>query len=1049
MNRQPRSAALGGDESPPREIPRAAYARGTPLARNRANRRRSKLHEALERTKTKPPPQQQQQQGPQTPTMQRQKRSRNQWDQDEQDLKVQGAATLHSSSSSIGKHAGADPLTPLSPSSRPLSVVSAYEAHASTRDTGTVLARAVHKAELQVRQPTPPPPPPASVGPAPASSGPAPASAEPAPARSPAGLGMPNRASRSSLMQRRAEKALGSPSASRESMERGSATPRASADRLWPMQPLAATKRGSVGSGSSSHPFRVERTYRVADRKDDDSEADDEPSDRDGEASPSSSPRSATFALPPLQTPPPQKSLPPLPTKLQQQLQQLPRLSPPRKLPVGAKPSLKLGLPEAALPGSPVPGSRASDRRVVSGSSILRSPSKVSFADTQSTHNMHMLGPEPPASAKIGKGPASEAFRRFGYWLYTTAPVQFIKHAIVEERGDSVNVLFSTDRSIWILGVSYRLQKTARNVILPAAIDADSSHLQAGSGLFLSHIHQKRSASPSRTQRARKPDVATQRRPEDPAGNRRRANTSGAMMNKKKLQGLAQMQTMAGLPPIPDTGALAKHGLRPLAPIASQDPLQPALGTAKPISPMPFPDDPSEGPVGSSLLEASVVSDAAGSRGLDAMSPPPPLPPLPPPPPMLHAQQAGHPRSSRMGRLRSWVARTAKPMRRKSDVASEDPARDAGPVSSASLVSIRPLAATAALPPPLQPQQKQPQPQQPQQQQQQQQQPPPVAPALSRLSVESQASSSTKGILRTASGASMAGGLESRALGIGSRVATGPSLLQRKSKEALSVVSSRPRGGNDHDAGLHMAPPVPASASVHGAGLPLRHPGVQAVAALARPMSSHSNLAGQRRMGSNGGMAAIGPSRREAAVRALISEFAEWESPAASIMMFQREWTLPSFQQLVSIQSATAWAKEGGWAVTLSSETFFMAYVFYSLPAEPAGDRLLLRMRLAMEDIEGRAVAGEVWRDSLTAIILTIDARVAPRCLPAPARVLDVAEPPAAQPDALTPEDHVKRMRVLEKHLAKVTDSFSARFWPRQDDVLPMFNTYPRRRTDE
>ncbi|KAJ2692522.1 hypothetical protein H4R19_006137, partial [Coemansia spiralis] len=403
------------------------------------------------------------------------------------------------------------------------------------------------------------------------------------------------------------------------------------------MQPLAAAKRPGGG-----HPFRVERTYRVADRKDSDSENDGGPLEHDAEASPPASPVSTTFTLPPVQTPPPQKSLPPLPTKLQQQLQQLPRLSPPRKLPVAAKPALKLGLPDATLPISPAPGSRGSDRRVVSGSSILRSPSKVSFADAQSAQNMHLLGPEPPASARIGKGPASEAFRRFGYWLYTTAPVQFIKHAIVEERGDNVNVLFSTDRSIWILGVSYRLKKNARNVMLPAAIDADSSHLQAGSGLFLSHVHQKRSASPSRTQRARKQDAASQRRSEDVAGNRRRANTSGAMMNKKKLQGLAQMQTLAGLPPIPDTGALAKHVMRPLAPIASQDPLQPALGSTGPISPMPFPDDPSEEPA-RGLVQAAAAGDAAGARRLGGGSPPA-LPPLPLPPPMPHAQQPGHPR---------------------------------------------------------------------------------------------------------------------------------------------------------------------------------------------------------------------------------------------------------------------------------------------------------------------------------------------------------------------------------------------------------------------
>ncbi|KAJ2823874.1 hypothetical protein FBU31_004144, partial [Coemansia sp. 'formosensis'] len=188
-------------------------------------------------------------------------------------------------------------------------------------------------------------------------------------------------------------------------------------------------------------------------------------------------------------------------------------------------------------------------------------------------------------------------------------------------------------------------------------------------------------------------------------------------------------------------------------------------------------------------------------------------------------------------------------------------------------------------------------------------------------------------------------------------------------------------------------------------------------------------------------------------------------SPTASIMMFQREWKLPSFQQLISVQSATVWAKDCGWSVTLSSETFFMAYIFYNLPKEVSathshvpgekivGDRLLLRMRLAMEDFEGKAVAGEAWRDAITAIILTIDARVAPKC---PVTLgkrsfsqtsLEIAEP--SLQDSMSPDDHVKRMKMLERHLAKVTESFSHHFWPRQDDMQPPFHTFPKRRTDE
>ncbi|KAJ2841963.1 hypothetical protein J3B02_005722, partial [Coemansia erecta] len=237
-----------------------------------------------------------------------------------------------------------------------------------------------------------------------------------------------------------------------------------------------------------------------------------------------------------------------------------------------------------------------------------------------------------------------------------------------------------------------------------------------------------------------------------------------------------------------------------------------------------------------------------------------------------------------------------------------------------------------------------------------------------------------------------------------------------------------------------------------------------------RPMSSHSSVS--QRIASNGGLGhsaastGFGPSRREANVRALISDFAVWESPSASIMMFQREWKLPSFQQLVTIQAASSWAKSCGWAVTLSSETFFMAYIFYKLPRDVSatqshvpgekivGDRLLLRMRLAMEDIESKAIAGETWRDAITAIILTIDARVAPLCPVASAKrnmsmgSAEISEISELQDD-MAPDDHVRRMKMLEKHLAKVTESFSAHFWPRQEDFMPIFNTFPRRRTDE
>ncbi|KAJ2393191.1 hypothetical protein H4S02_000365 [Coemansia sp. RSA 2611] len=919
MNRQHRSATVGSDDSPPRELPEAVYSQGSPLARTRANRRRSTLHDIMERSKTAP------------------------------------------------------------------------EAHSLPPDSGLVSARAVHQAELHVR--TPPD-------------------------------AKPKHSSRQSLLQKRAEQGFKA-RASRESMERGSATPSASMDRL-------AIKRPENHSS-----FRIERSYRIADRSKDSDHETDVASD----ASPSSSPLSAVFTLPPVQPPPPPKNLPPLPHQLQTQLQQLPRLSPPRKLPLGNKPTLQLGLPEPGLPMSPGPGSQSSNRRVVSGSSLLRSPSKASFADAQSAQNMH-LGANPPVSAKVGKGQATEVFRRVGYWLYSTAPVQFIKHAMVEERNDSVNVLFSTDRSIWILGVSYRLKKNSKHVMLPTAIQANSSHLQMDSSLFLTHHHQRRNASPTRAGRARKQETP-QRRSEDIAGNRRRANTSGAMMNKKKLQIITQMQNYPGVPPLPEPNTPNKHGLRTLASIPSQDLLRPRPA-ATPISPMPFPDEPSvpelPPPPPRSLAEPEpmiVEHSAVSTRKSSIIS-----------------QANERPKSSKMGRLRSWVARTAKPMRRKSDLVGEQLPKDNGPVSSAMISALGSR---------------------------------PASPLPQRPSAETPLSAVPRigGIPRasSAAGSSLASGSDPRALGIGLSNASSSSglHLRRKSKEALTSMSnSYQRVGDgrrswyETDAGFpqHL-PPVPHLPAAHladpnaapaTAGVSDRVPsGRYGVSAPLhrRPRSSHSNAAQQRRVASNSSNSiGFGPNRREPAVRSLISDFAAWESPTASLMMFQREWKLPSFQQLVTVQSATAWAKECGWTVTLSSETFFMAYIFYNLPSDPtalhghvaekvSGDRLLLRMRLAMEDIEGKVAAGEAWRDSITAIILTIDARAAPKCPVAPRRNFSQSSAEMDPAASLAPEDHIKRMKMLEKHLAKVTESFSNHFWPKHEDSAPIFNTYPRRRTDE
>ncbi|KAJ2163003.1 hypothetical protein GGF46_000189 [Coemansia sp. RSA 552] len=999
MNRQHRSTTVGSDDSPPREIPEEAFSQGSPLARRRTNRRRSTLHDILERTKK-------QQQG--------------------------DGGSLHNRNPSTSGAEQEVPETRPAPlqiptASRPLP---AFTAHSLPPDSGMVSARAVHKAELQFRLPSPPTETQQSL---------------------PGPRGLASQPRRPSPMHRRSGQGFRAQSMSRnsrESMELGSATPHGSWDRLAPL----STKRSGEGN-----PYRVERRYRIVDRtKDSDSEQQNALSS-DGDATPSSSPLSGVFPLPPVQPPPPPKDLPPLPRDLQKQLKQLPRLSPPRKLPLNNKPVLQLGLPEPGLAISPGPGSRGSDRRVVSGSSILRSPSKASFNDTQSTQNMH-LGSHPPVSAKIGKGQASEMFRRVGYWLYSTAPVQFIKHAMVEERNDSVNVLFSTERSIWILGVSYRMKKNSKRVMLPVALEADSSHLQMDSSLFLTHHHQRRSGSPTRAPRARKLDPAPQRRSEDIPGNRRRANTSGVMANKKKLQSIAQLQNYPGVPALPEPGTpgilSAAQGLRTLASIPSQDLLRPRQPPGEPISPLPFPDDLVAEATNASIQETSTVNASAPSTRKSSFASHLQL---------QQQQQNERPKSSKMGRLRSWVARTAKPMRRKSDIVAENAARDgsAAPLSTVGLSMSRPSS------PPLRPR-------------------PLRTSQTSRLSNEA-LSPLPKGVPRTSTGSSSmglgVGGLDPKMLGIGSPGGAGL-LLRRKSKEALSVLSGASRlsdgarrSHHDSDMGFQHLPPIPhlqdhnappATAGVNDRIPSARYAGVPG-GIQRRPRSSHSNAASQSRIASSSSSShmSFGPTRQESAVRSLVSDFAAWESPAASIMMFQREWKLPSFQQLVTVQSATAWAKESGWTVTLSSETFFMGYIFYNLPSDAAslhgpvqgekisGDRLLLRMRLAMEDIEGKVLAGESWRDTITAIILTIDARVAPKCANAAVPKRNFSQgsghssEQSTQPKELSPDDHIKRMKILEKHLAKVTESFSNHFWPRQEDHVPVFNTYPRHRTGE
>ncbi|KAJ2378141.1 hypothetical protein IW150_000977 [Coemansia sp. RSA 2607] len=1042
MNRQHRSATVGSDEaSPPpaRDLPEIAFGHGARLARGKANRRRSTLHSILERSKKKAEEQQQQQLGQQL-------------ENGEADSSGTAVTSSFQRSSRAGRH-HAHQLS-ISDSLMTGGGEQQAQAHSLPRDTDIASVRKVHKAELQFRRQTPPSQPRGSP------------------------IMAARQSNRSSPMQKRAEqnmRLLASSRGSRESMERGSAS-RESIDRLSTLQPLALSRN------KESSPFRIGRTYRTVERaKESDNEIATELSDKDAE-SPPASPVSAVFTLPALQTPPAPKNLPPIPAKLQQQLSQLPRLSPPRKLMLTNSPKLQLGLPEPGLPISPAPLSQSSSRRVISGSSLLRSPSKASFTDNPPSQNMHVLGPNPPASAKIGRGQASEVFRRVGYWLYSTAPVQFIKHAMVEERHDSVNVLYSTDKSIWILGVSYRMKKNTKSVTLPAAIEADSTHLHIDSSLFLTHHHQKRSSSPNGSHHLRKPDVMSQRRSED-ISSRRRANTSGVMLNKKKLQSIAQLQNYPSVPALPDSAApitaASKLGMRTLASIPSQDYLRSRQVPATPISPMPFPDDPAEesSRFGTDTdYDVDVESDAAAvARKNTPLS-------------QAHLQLQERPKSSKMNRLRSWVARTTNPIRRKSDVVIDVLA---SPMSSTQFLNKESTLASATGS--ASPYVSSTRPTSPQSHIHQ--------PQSSRVSLESHRPpvqvSSGKDTVRSASGipsSAASSGSDPRSLGIpGTAPAT---RLRRKSREAMTTISGSYKVGPDGnrrswvdpDGNPQSMPPVPllpeiATRDFHSSLTPLASAGIPqermahgklntsllASAQQKRPMSSHSNapqrMASSSTLGQGAASSTVfGPSRREANVRALISDFAIWESPTASIMMFQREWKLPSFQQLVTIQAAASWAKSCGWAVTLSSETFFMGYIFYRLPKDVSaaqnhvagekivGDRLLLRMRLAMEDIEAKAVAGETWRDTITAIILTIDARVAPSC-PAPSNPrrnvsMGSADMDELQ-DSLSPEDHVRRMKMLEKHLAKVTESFSNHFWPRQEEHVPPFNTFPRRRTDE
>ncbi|KAJ2547710.1 hypothetical protein EV175_005108 [Coemansia sp. RSA 1933] len=354
MNRQHRSVTVGSDDAPSPELPAIVYGPSSPLARGRSNRRRrSALHDMLERARKR----------------------QEQKDKDAariMSVTAAASAAVSATSDSSTTHK-AKPKARQHPLSIPQSLSpSDAQAHSLPHESDTATLRTVHKAELQFRRPS--------------EDG---GSEEAAPRTPLFTMGKSNK--RSPLIQRRTEnqalRLLAASKGSRESMEKGCATPTDSFERLTGIDPLALSKKRS-----GQFPFRIERTYRVADHsKDNNADDADKLSDKDESASPSSSPLSAVFQLPPVLPPPQQqKDLPPLPAPLQKQLKELPRLSPPRKLPIANKPALQLGLPDPALPLTPVITSPNSNRRVVSGSSLLRSPSSTSFNDVQPRPGMHL-----------------------------------------------------------------------------------------------------------------------------------------------------------------------------------------------------------------------------------------------------------------------------------------------------------------------------------------------------------------------------------------------------------------------------------------------------------------------------------------------------------------------------------------------------------------------------------------------------------------------------------------------------------------------------------
>ncbi|KAI8322074.1 hypothetical protein GQ54DRAFT_162994 [Martensiomyces pterosporus] len=342
MNRPFRPSTVASDGGAA-GIPDIVYSQGSPLlAKTRSSRRRSALQGILERSKKKQEKQEQ--------------------------MAMHGGARHASAKASAYNHTVNGPPLPQNsqqPQHAPTAVVPSAAAGSLS------LSRPVFKAELQFRS--------------------SPVKSE----QRANNLGLAPRPSRPSLLQqKRAEQSFKPLSTSNgvSGEDGGSGHGEAAASELGLMQPLATTSLKQT----RQYPYRVERSYRIVDHKRDDA---DVVSDKDPESSPPSSPLSPTatplqvpVSLPPVQQPPPQKDLPPLPPQLQQQLQQLPRLSPPRKLPYRNTQKSQLGLLE---PGGGPAGNllaQNSSRRVVSGSSIVRAPSKLSIVDnSQPGRNVQMV----------------------------------------------------------------------------------------------------------------------------------------------------------------------------------------------------------------------------------------------------------------------------------------------------------------------------------------------------------------------------------------------------------------------------------------------------------------------------------------------------------------------------------------------------------------------------------------------------------------------------------------------------------------------------------